>query len=409
VTGWLLILAVLVLGGVLSTLGDRLGSRIGKARLSLFRLRPRKTAVLITVLTGSLISALTLGLIVAVSERLRVGLFQLDQLESRLRNSKQALQASVGQLGRSEAELGVARQERQQADLQRQRATQGLGIAQQRLSDVEVRAQKLRAELAPLQQRRRELEAQRDKLSGERDRLGADVRVRDAELQQLQQRTAMGQKELKQLETKVLALRSGDVVLSSGQPLTMAKVAIPRPALATQAAEDVLREANLRAFDQVLPGQPANRQLLLIPRSEVAKVEKALRSGGTWVVSIRSAGNVLRGENQVLAFADVRPNQRVVNQGQLLASVSLDSSERGPEQVRARLNLLLAAAQTESLRQGSLAPTIQFDMESFNDLGRRLSERQGRQPLVLQVVSSRDSDTSDPIVVELRGVGFSNE
>ena len=394
-TGWLLILAVLVLGGVLSTLGDRLGSRIGKARLSLFQLRPRKTAVLITVLTGSLISALTLGLMVAVSERLRVGLFQLDQLESRLRNSKQALQASVGQLGRSEAELGVARQ--------------GLGSAQQRLTDVEVRAQKLRAELAPLQQRRRELEAQRDKLSGERDRLGADVRARDAELQQLQQRTAMGQKELNQLESKVLALRSGDVVLSSGQPLTMAKVAIPRPALATQAAEDVLREANLRAFDQVLPGQPANRQLLLIPRSEVVKVEQALRSGGTWVVSIRSAGNVLRGENQVLAFADVRPNQRVVNQGQLLASVTLDPSERGPEQVRARLNLLLAAAQTESLRQGSLAPTIQFDVESFNDLGRRLSQRQGRQPVVLQVVSSRDSDTSDPIVVELRGVGISNE
>jgi uncharacterized protein (DUF3084 family) len=61
VTGWLLILAVLILGGVLSTLGDRLGSRIGKARLSLFQLRPRKTAVLVTVLTGSLISALTLG------------------------------------------------------------------------------------------------------------------------------------------------------------------------------------------------------------------------------------------------------------------------------------------------------------------------------------------------------------
>ncbi|MDP4708140.1 MAG: DUF3084 domain-containing protein, partial [Cyanobium sp. MAG_237] len=34
-TGWLLILALLALGGVLSTLGDRLGSLVGKARLSL--------------------------------------------------------------------------------------------------------------------------------------------------------------------------------------------------------------------------------------------------------------------------------------------------------------------------------------------------------------------------------------
>ena len=58
VSGWLLILALLVLGGVLSTLGDQLGSKVGKARLSLFNLRPRKTAVVITALTGSLILSL---------------------------------------------------------------------------------------------------------------------------------------------------------------------------------------------------------------------------------------------------------------------------------------------------------------------------------------------------------------
>jgi uncharacterized protein (DUF3084 family) len=52
VTGWFLLLALLVLGGVLSTLGDRLGSRVGKARLSLLGLRPKRTAVVITVLTG---------------------------------------------------------------------------------------------------------------------------------------------------------------------------------------------------------------------------------------------------------------------------------------------------------------------------------------------------------------------
>ena len=97
-TGWLLILAVLLLGGVLATIGDRLGSRIGKARLSLFQLRPRSTAVLITVFTGSLISALTLGLMLAVSEQLRVGLFQLDQLETKLNNSRRNLQFSVGQI-----------------------------------------------------------------------------------------------------------------------------------------------------------------------------------------------------------------------------------------------------------------------------------------------------------------------
>ena len=96
-SGWLLILALLVLGGVLSTLGDRLGSRVGKARLSLFNLRPRKTAVVITALTGALISAMSLGLMLLVSERLRVGLFELDQLQARLREPLPAsLSRAVG-------------------------------------------------------------------------------------------------------------------------------------------------------------------------------------------------------------------------------------------------------------------------------------------------------------------------
>ena len=212
------------------------------------------------------------------------------------------------------------------------------------------------------------------------------------------------QAELRDLEGKVLALRSGDVVLSSGQPLTMAKISIPRSSLAKQAVEDVLRQANGRAFEQVLPGQQVDRQLLLIPRSEVRKIEQAIAGGGTWVVSILSAGNVLRGEKQVLAFADVRPSQRVIESGQVLASVILDPSERSPDQVRARLNLLLAATRTAALREGVLAPTIQFAVEPFNDIGRQLSDQPRRRPVQIQAVAVRDSDTSDPVRVEVRVV-----
>ena len=370
-SGWLLILAVLVLGGVLSTLGDRLGSRIGKARLSLFQMRPRRTAVVITVLTGSLISALTLGLMVAVSERLRVGLFQLDELETRLRSSRQSLQLSLKQLDQNQAELAQARAERAAAQQQ----------------------------LAPLKKQRQELEA-------ERDRLGQDVAARDEELRQLQQRTRRSQQELRQLERNVLDLRSGDVVLSTGQPLTMAKVAIPNPDLARQATEDVLRQANAQAYQRVLPGEKPEQQLLLIPRSEVLKVEKALRSGGPWVISIHSAGNVLRGEKQVLAFADVRRSKQVLEAGQVLASLSLDSEQRAQKQVFSRLNLLLAAARNESQRRGALNPRLQVDQDALNALAAQLVEREGNQPVRLEVVAARDSDSLDPIAVTVRAKGL---
>ena len=370
-SGWLLILAVLVLGGVLSTLGDRLGSRIGKARLSLFQMRPRRTAVVITVLTGSLISALTLGLMVAVSERLRVGLFQLDELETRLRSSRKSLQLSLKQLDQNQAELAQARSDRAAAEQQ----------------------------LAPLKKQRQELEA-------ERDRLGQDVAARDEELRQLQQRTPRSQQELRQLERNVLDLRSGDVVLSTGQPLTMAKVAIPKPELARQATEDVLRQANVQAYQRVLPGQKPEQQLLLIPRSEVIKVEKALRSGGPWVISIHSAGNVLRGEKQVLAFADVRRSRQVLEAGQVLASLSLDPEQSSQKQVFARLNLLLAAARNESQRRGALNPQLQVDQDALNALAAQLVEREGNQPVRLEVVAARDSDSLDPIAVTVRAKGL---
>ena len=90
-SGWLLIIFLLLLGGLISTLGDLLGSKIGKARFSILKLRPKKTAVLITILTGSLISASSLSLMILVNRQLRVGLFRLGDLQKKLQDSRQVL------------------------------------------------------------------------------------------------------------------------------------------------------------------------------------------------------------------------------------------------------------------------------------------------------------------------------
>jgi len=91
VSGWLFIIFLLLLGGLISTLGDLLGSKIGKARFSVLKLRPKKTAILITILTGSFISASSLSLMILVNRQLRVGLFRLENLQKRLQDSKQVL------------------------------------------------------------------------------------------------------------------------------------------------------------------------------------------------------------------------------------------------------------------------------------------------------------------------------
>jgi uncharacterized protein (DUF3084 family) len=381
VSGWLLILALLALGGVLSTLGDRLGSRVGKARLSLLGLRPRRTAVVITVLTGSLISALSLGLMLLVSERLRVGLFELDQLQARL--------------ARSRNELAASQAERARADQERRRA-------QLRFQEAQSRASRLRRELEPLQRQRAQLQA-------ERDRLSRDVRVRDqeirrteAELARVRGQITAGEAELKDLEANLIALRRGDVVISSGQPLASAKVTLQRPDQAKEVIDALLQQANLKAFRRVLPGQPADRQILLVPKEDINKLTSLLAKPGSWVVSILSAANVLRGERQVLAFPDLRPNRRVLRAGEVLASTTIEADLRNPEQLNRRLNLLLAATYARVQRQGSMVDALQVDPANARQLSQALSERPAGQIAQLEAVNLRDADTPDPVAVELR-------
>ena len=387
-SGWILILALLILGGVLSTLGDRLGSKVGKARLSLFRLRPKKTAVVITVLTGSLISAISLGLMLLVSDRLRTGLFELDQIEQRLRDSRDALASSRKDLAQSRSALRSAEEERSEA--------------QSQLKVVEQQASRLQKELAPLMEQRRQLEAERDRLSRDIAAKDSDLQRNRAELAKLNIKIKTSSQELERLERNLIALRQGDVVISSGQPLEVAKVRIENASQAREVIHALLQRTNLNVYQRVLPGETPNRQILLVPRSDISKLETTLSKRGEWVVSLISAANVLKGERQVVAFPDVRPNKRVVRSGEQLATTVLEADERSQDQVRSRLNLLLAAAFTRAQRQGALANGLQFDPTRVSQLAEALVNRPPGETAKLEAVSRANSDLADPIAVDIR-------
>ena len=386
-TGWLLLLSLLILGGVLSTLGDRLGSRVGKARLSLFGLRPRQTAVVITVLTGSLISALSLGLMLLVSRQLRVGLFELNELEARLRSSRSDLQGSREAQRKARQQLEEARADEVKA--------------RKILADAQARATELRRTLQPLQAQTRRLEAERQRLSQDVRNRDAEIQRTDEELKAVRERINSGEAELQLLEENLLALRRGNVAISSGQPLATVTLKLDRPDQARQVIDQVLREANLQAFQKVLPGQAPDRQIILVPRQDIERLERAIRKPGTWVVLLRSAANVLRGERVVYAFPDVRPNVAITIEGEVLAKTALASQETNPESVRNRINLLLASTLSEVRRRGSLTQGLQFDANAVNTLARELTKRSGGR-VELEAVALLRSETADPVAIELR-------
>lgn len=139
-TGYILIVAILVLGGVIATVGDRIGTRVGKARLSLFNLRPKKTAVLVTILTGGLISSSTLGILFAADEKLRQGVFELEDIQKDLRNKREQLKTAENQKSQIEKELSQAKEEQAQAQ-------EALKVINKSLEAVNTKQQKTAARL----------------------------------------------------------------------------------------------------------------------------------------------------------------------------------------------------------------------------------------------------------------------
>jgi uncharacterized protein (DUF3084 family) len=326
-----------------------------------------------------------------------------------LSSSQSDLRRSTGDLERNRVELRSNQRELARSRLERNRALQGreaaiasernvtraLAVAQQRVSD-------LRQEVRPLQDQRRRLEAERDRLTRDVKGRDADIQRTEKELAGVRARIEAGARELKDLEGKVIALRQGDVLIASGQPLAVARIRLGRQEEGRRSIDALLQEANTAAFRLLLPGQTANRQILLVPRSDIDRLDQALRKQGTWVVIIRSAANILRGEQRVLAFPDLRPNRPVVRRGDVLARTVLEGDVRSPEEVRSRINLLLAAALTQAQRRGTLVDGLQVDGPALNRLGLSLSQRPEGQQATLEAVARANADTPDPIAVELR-------
>ena len=293
--GWLLILSLLILGGILSTLGDRLGTRVGKARLSVFNLRPKRTAVLITVFTGSIISAISFAIMVAFNSQLRVGLFELDDIQEKIKYSE---------------------------------------------------------------------------------------------------------KELKKLEKNLFALRSGDVVISSGQSLLIKTIKIDKKDDIKKEIESILQQANLYAFNLIKTNKSKYRRILLVRKDHIENLEKIISDRRSWVVSIKSAGNILRGENYVYAFPEVRLNKNIAKKGEVIAYENIYLANSDSEAIRKKIKFLLSSTLAEVKRRGSLSSELKVNATQINNLGKNLVSREkGDIQIIAKAID--DSQSADKVSISI--------
>ena len=299
-TAWLKILLVLILGGILSTLGDRLGTRVGKARLSIFKLRPKSTAVLITVFTGSIISAISFATMVVFDRDLRVGLFQLEDIREKIIESE---------------------------------------------------------------------------------------------------------KELKKLEKNLYAFRSGNVVISSGQTLVTKTIKLNKTNDIKKIIESILQQANFYAFNLVKTNQSEYRRILLVRKDDIEKLENKIADNRSWVVRIKSAGNILRGENYVYAFPEVTLNKMITKKGEVIAIENISLSKSDSESISKKINLLMASTLAEVRQRGSLSSELKINANQINNLGKYLvSKKKGDFQIIARALDDSQSAEKVSISLELQSL-----
>lgn len=97
--GTRIILLLLFIGGVVALAGDYIGRAIGRKRLTFLNLRPRYTAMAVTILTGVLIALTTIGIILMVSQDARTALFGLQKLRGELSEKSLLLEKTKDELG----------------------------------------------------------------------------------------------------------------------------------------------------------------------------------------------------------------------------------------------------------------------------------------------------------------------
>ena len=312
---WILIVFLILLGGLIAPFGDLLGTKIGKARFSILKLRPKKTATIVTIITGGFISSISIGLLLLVSEEFRQRLFvDIPFLQKTLDESKKAL--------------------------------------------------------APLQEERKKLEK----------------KINNKE------------KELNKLKSDVKEFRRGNVVIKRGQTLFIAEVTSNLNIKSDLGK--IYNSADNYVQKVVRPSKKEIKNILLWRPNDITQIEEVTSKGGNWIILIKSATNVLKGDNFVFVYPELLKNKIIVRRGEVITSVIIGENDLSYKNINLKIKTLLRKTRDIIRLRGSIVNEITTRGDFVKKIRDILKMNQNIK-YRLEVVSTKDSKTSEPIVVDL--------
>lgn len=288
---------LMLMGGLIAFLGDKIGSKVGKKRMTLFGLRPKYTSVIVTIISGILISFLTVAVLAVVNENVRVALFGLSKLQAQMANLNQEIIVKNKELDEGKKQLEARNKEYEGVTKKSEKTVKELervesqrAYVQSELFSVQNAYQEAQAGIRQSAEEIEQLEKTKEELSGNITKLNSEKEA---------------------LLGNIAAIREGTVVFRAGQVLTDAVV---DENMSKEQSEQVLGSI-LNDINNLLKERMnvSDKDVYLVRMPKIAfdkAVDQVAGASNKKLVRVVAAGNLILGEPAIVEF-DVHDNNLV--------------------------------------------------------------------------------------------------
>lgn len=410
--GIVLIAVLAVTGGAIAYIGDRLGTKVGKRKLTIFGLRPKHTSILVTIITGILIVSSTLGVLSLVSRDVRTALFGMDELRARLSSLSADVTTKNQELEASRAELEAKTKEYSGLTAKIKETAAQLAAITDELSKVAAERDRTAASLKQMQADYAQAKGDLTKAATEIQALEATKKELDTRVTSLNQAKTNLQSDVDRLNELTVNLKEGLQVVREGSILYQAgevlSTSVVSGASSREDIENHLRgivySTNQMLINKLgLTGKEIN--VLWISKSDFDQAVEAIAAEPeTAVVRIAASGNTVYGE-PVIGSISVFPNRHLYSDGTVVYSQVFDipdSSKATEELVLRFLQQVNAAA----IKQGILADPLQGTVGSisgaqFYDTVNKV-KRYNSGKIEMTAVANGNVTSIGPLTIDIR-------
>lgn len=320
--GIMLIVVLVLTGGVIAFIGDRLGSKVGKKKLSLFGLRPRHTSILVTIITGILITTVTFGILAIASKDVRTALFGMNKLKAELNEKQSMLEEASGALVNVKNNLNTTKEEYVKSKKDLEETQEDLEIAQQA-------AELLRQEQVALQNRNQELWSDNQTLIEHNQSLAENNQFLLANNESLKADNLELEKTNNDLQEGIENIRERPIIYRVGELLASGVIKkTDDPVKIQNDLNQIIALANSKIIDRL--GTEGSKDGVWIYPIEYQKAMDRLKQAkGDTVIRLIVAANLVKGD-PVLTELEMHPNRVVYQENefvyQKIYNVPIDGS-----------------------------------------------------------------------------------